>query len=333
MITDLKNLTESQFIEIFDNIFDDQYTKSQVIDFLLNLNKDNLPKNALSGAVYSLKKQALKININSELTTQLIDICGTGGDKLNTLNISTAVAFVLAGAGIKVAKHGNKAISSHSGSANIFLQLNLPFSQDEKIIENMLFETNLCFIYAPYFHPVLAKISEIRKKIAIPTIFNFLGPMLNPLQVPYQLIGISKHNIANKILQIIVKQQQHKAVSIVSAQNGMDEISNTCNSFLWQYRQPNIFPCQTINPQELGFRLVDLVQIQGKDSVYNASALLNLLAGEHSPYRDIVLLNTIFALQVIKPQLNFYEAQQIATESIDSKKAQLVLYKLQNFTI
>ena len=240
---------------------------------------------------------------------------------------------MLAGAGIKVAKHGNKALSSQSGSANIFSQLNLPFAQNAQTIEEMLFESNLCFIYAPYFHPIVAKIAEVRREIAIPTIFNFLGPLLNPLQVQYQLIGVSKHNIANKMLQVISKNQQHKAVSIVSAQNGMDEISNTCPSFLWQYRQAKILPCQTINPQDLGFPLVDLLQIQGNDPAYNTTALLNLLAGNHSAYRDIVLLNTIYALQVIQPQLDLYQAKQIAIDSIDSKKAQLVLQKLQKFSL
>ena len=333
MIPNLANLTESQFIEIFDNIFDDKYPKSATIDFLLNLNQADLPENALLGAVFSLQKQAIKPKINQELTSQLIDICGTGGDKLNTLNISTAVSFMLAGAGIKVAKHGNKAQSSQSGSANIFSQLNLPFAQNAQTIEEMLFESNLCFIYAPYFHPIVAKIAEVRREIAIPTIFNFLGPLLNPLQVQYQLIGVSKHNIANKMLKVISKNQQHKAVSIVSAQNGMDEISNTCPSFLWQYRQAKILPCQTINPQDLGFPLVDLLQIQGNDPAYNTTALLNLLAGNHSAYRDIVLLNTIYALQVIQPQLDLYQAKQIAIDSIDSKKAQLVLQKLQKFSL
>jgi anthranilate phosphoribosyltransferase len=326
---DINNITVEQFVKIFDDIFNNHYTKAQVSHFLLHLNFIDLPVNAIFGAINSLQKQAIKPSINPHLTNQLIDICGTGGDKLNTLNISTAVAFVLAGAGIKVAKHGNKAISSQSGSADIFSQLKLSFTTSAKIIEEMLLETNLCFIYAPYFHPILAKIADVRAEINQPTIFNFLGPLLNPLQPPYQLIGVAKHSIANKMLHIIANNQQHQAVSIVSAHNGLDEISNTCHSFLWQYQKPNILPCQTINPQDLGFRLVDLAQIQGKDSVYNAFALLKLLAGEHSAYRDIVVLNAIYALLVIKPKLDFQEAKEIIIESLDNKKAQLVLQKLQ----
>jgi len=327
----LNNITTKEFNQIFDDIFNNQYTKDQISSFLLNLNSADLPVNAISGAVNSLQKQAIKLQINQHLTNQIIDICGTGGDKLNTLNISTAVAFVLAGAGIKVAKHGNKAISSQSGSADIFSQLKLSFTTSSQVIEKMLLETNLCFIYAPYFHPILAQIADVRAKIAQPTIFNFLGPLLNPLKPPYQLIGISKHNIANKMLEFISNNQQHQAVSIVSAHNGLDEISTTCPSFLWQYQKPNILSCQTINPQKLGFNLVDISQIQGKDSAYNASALLKLLAGENSAYRDIVILNAIYALQVIKPKLDFQEAQEIVTESLDNKKAQLVLKKLQKF--
>lgn len=331
--SNINSITSEQFAKIFDDIFNNQYTKTQVRDFLLNLNLADLPVNAISGAVNSLQKQAIKLEINQHLASQIIDICGTGGDKLNTLNISTAVAFLLAGAGIKVAKHGNKAISSQSGSADIFSQLKLSFTTSSKIIEEMLFEANLCFIYAPYFHPILAQIGDVRAKIAQPTIFNFLGPLLNPLKPPYQLIGVSKHSIANKMLQVIANNQHHQAVSIVSGHNGLDEISTTCPSFLWQYQKPNILPCQTIHPQKLGFDLVDISKIQGKDSAYNASALLQLLAGEASAYRDIVILNAIYALQIIKPKLDFQEAKEIIIESLDSKKAQLILQKLQNLSL
>ncbi len=329
----INNITTEQFVKIFDDIFNNRYTKAQITDFLLNLNLADLPVNAISGAINSLQKQAIKPQINRQLASQLIDICGTGGDKLNTLNISTAVAFVLAGTGIKVAKHGNKAISSKSGSADIFSQLKLSFTTSSHIIEEMLLETNLCFVYAPYFHPILAKIADVRAEINQPTIFNFLGPLLNPLQPAYQLIGVAKHSIAHKMLQVIANNQQHQVVSIVSATNGLDEISTTCHSFLWQYQKPHILPCQIIQPQDLGFNLVDISQIQGKDPVYNASALLKLLAGEHSAYRDIVVLNSIYALQVIKPKLNFQEAKEIVTESLDNKKAQLVLQKLQKFSL
>ena len=328
----INDITVEHFAKIFDDIFNNQYTKIQVIDFLLKLNFADLPVNAIFGAINTLQKQAIKPSINQHLTNQIIDICGTGGDKLNTLNISTAVAFVLAGAGFKVAKHGNKAISSQSGSADILSQLKLSFTTSSKIIAEMLLETNLCFIYAPYFHPILAKIASVRAEINQPTIFNFLGPLLNPLRPPYQLIGVSKHNIAHKILQVIASNQQHQAVSVVSAHNGLDEISTTCHSFLWQYQNPHILPCQIIHPQELGFNLVNISQIQGKDPVYNASALLKLLAGEHSAYRDIVMLNAIYALQIIKPKLDFQEAKEIITESLDNKKAQLVLQKLQKFS-
>ncbi len=328
----INDIAVEQFAKIFDDIFNNQYTKIQVTDFLLKLNFADLPVNAIFGAINTLQKQAIKPSIDQYLTSQIIDICGTGGDKLNTLNISTAVAFVLAGAGIKVAKHGNKAISSQSGSADIFSQLKLSFTTSSKIIAEMLLETNLCFIYAPYFHPILAKIADVRAEINQPTIFNFLGPLLNPLQPPYQLIGVSKHNIANKMLQVIASNQQHQAVSIVSAHNGLDEVSTTCHSFLWRYQNPRILPCQIIHPQELGFNLVNISQIQGKDPVYNASALLKLLAGEHSAYRDIVILNAIYTLQIIKPKLNFQEAKEIITESLDNKKAQLVLQKLQKFS-
>jgi anthranilate phosphoribosyltransferase len=320
----LQNLTISEFQQIFDDILHKKISDSQIIDFLVNLNLADLPLNAFIGAVSSLQQQAKIFNNNYGA----IDICGTGGDKLNTLNISTAAAFVVAGAGIKVAKHGNKAISSKSGSANIFWQLNIKIANDENGINQQLQDANLCFLYAPDFHPILANIANIRQQINYPTIFNYLGPLLNPLRVKYQLIGTSNQSTINKILQVIKHQQWHQKAMVVCAKNGMDEISTSEPTHIQYYCNQQILLPEIIQPNY--FAKSTIQQIQGKDAVYNARQLMLLLEGkDFNPfYRDIVLINSAYAIDLLK-NCGIEYAIYLAAESLTSGRALRCLKKLQ----
>jgi len=320
----LQNLTISEFRQIFDDILHKKISDHQIIDFLINLNFADLPLNAFIGAVSSLQQQAKIFNNNHNA----IDICGTGGDKLNTLNISTAVAFVVAGTGIKVAKHGNKAISSKSGSANIFWQLNIKIANNENSINQQLQDANLCFLYAPDFHPILANIANIRQQINSPTIFNYLGPLLNPLQVKYQLIGTSNQSTINKILQVIKHQQWHQKAMVVCAKNSMDEISTSEPTYIQYYCNQQILPPEIIQPNY--FPKSTIQQIQGQDAVYNAKQLMLLLEGkDFNPfYRDIVLINSAYAIDLLK-NCGIEYAIYLATESLASGRALKCLKKLQ----
>ena len=188
-----KNFNHGQFEEIFSNIIEQKISSAETKKILLALNDEGFSTQAFLGAVTALKSRMIKISAPENA----IDVCGTGGDKLNTLNISTAVCFVVAAAaGVTVAKHGNKAISSQSGSADIFSELGIKISADISEIENNLREKKLCFLFAPFFHQSLKNLAVARKEIVqefgVPTIFNYLGPLLNPANTSLQLIGTSK---------------------------------------------------------------------------------------------------------------------------------------------
>lgn len=325
---DLLNYSADNFENFFDQIFDDKIAKSDIKDFLVRLNDANMPQNAFIGAISSLKKRMTTINAPQGA----IDVCGTGGDKLNTLNVSTAVSFVVAGAGVTVAKHGNKAISSKSGSADIFNELGIKISDSKEEIEKTLKAKKLCFLFAPIFHQSLKHVVEARKELAVATIFNFLGPLLNPANTRYQLIGTSNKDSMSKIAAAIShKQQQYKedcVTYIVHGCDGMDEITITDNSYLIRCENGKIFDEEIINPEELGLTKVALKDIAGQEPKYNARKLVRLLEGEISPYRDIVVLNASYALLAAQKTNDIKKAIKLAKDSIDSKKALKILTSL-----
>jgi anthranilate phosphoribosyltransferase len=323
----MKNLSVKNFEEIFDQIIDLKIPSDKIKKFLLDLNDTNLPTNAFIGAVSSLKKRMKKISAPSNA----IDVCGTGGDKLNTLNISTAVCFVVAAAGVPVAKHGNKAISSNSGSADIFSELGIKFSADEKEIEKNLAEKKLCFLFAPFFHNALKNVAEIRKELGVPTIFNFLGPLLNPANTSTQLIGVAKRDVMEKMLLAASANSDTKKIYMVHGLDGMDEITLCDNSYLLRYENGKILPEEIIDPTKYGLTKTDLSNLKGGNPQYNAQKLSNLLDGEKSAYRDIVILNSAFALKAANKIEEISDGIDLAKSMIDEGLARKVLLSLSPF--
>ena len=325
----LQTFSPQQFEEIFDKIIDAKSSEIEIKNFLLELNETNLPSNSFIGAVTALKKRMKKISAPKNA----IDVCGTGGDKLNTLNISTAVCFVVAAAGIPVAKHGNKAISSQSGSADIFSEIGVKISSDIFEIEKNLAEKNLCFLFAPFFHEALKNVAEIRKSLAIPTIFNFLGPLLNPANTSLQLIGVSRKDVMKKMANVIAQNHDAKAY-IVHGMDGMDEISLCADSYLLRVENGEIFDEEIINPEKLGFKKVALEALKGADPKYNAQKLLALLDGEKSAYRDIVILNSAFALKLAGKVKEIEAGVELAKSILEEGVAKKVLQNLrtENFS-
>ncbi len=319
----LSNISPQEFEKIFSEIIEGKIDPDSVKKFLLDLNSENLPSNAFIGAVSVLKSKMKKISAPENS----IDVCGTGGDKLGTLNISTAVCFVVAACGVTVAKHGNKAISSQSGSADIFAELGIKISADISEIEKNLREKNLCFLFAPFFHEALKNVGEIRKSLGIPTIFNFLGPLLNPANTSSQLIGTSRYDTMQKIAAVI-KETENKAY-IVHGFDGMDEITLTANSYLLRVENGKIFEEEIIDPEKFGLKKVTLESLKGADSKHNAQKLLALFEGEKSAYRDIVILNSAFALKLAGKVEEIVDGIELSKSIIDCGDAKKVLKNLQ----
>jgi len=290
----LKNFSTNNYEELFDQIIDLKIPEEQIKDLLLEINELNIPLEAFIGSISALKKRMKKVKV----PFNVIDVCGTGGDGLNTLNVSTAVCFVLASLGVKVAKHGNKGVSSKSGSADIFTELGIEFDDSEEKIIKSLETKNLSFLFAPYFHGALKNVGNIRKSLAIPTIFNFLGPLLNPTNTNTQLIGVSRHDLMIKMLETAKFFNEKAKIYMVHGFDGMDEITITDNSYLIRLEDGKIHDEEIINPQNYGINKVSLKEIEGQEPKYNASKLKELLAGERSPYLDIVSINAAFALKL-----------------------------------
>jgi anthranilate phosphoribosyltransferase len=322
----LKNLSPEDYEKIFDQIIELKISDDEIKNFLLDLNSQNLPTNAFIGAIASLKKRMRHISAPKNS----IDVCGTGGDKLNTLNISTAVCFVVAAAGVPVAKHGNKAISSQSGSADIFSELGIKISSDISEIEKNLHEKNLCFLFAPFFHEALKNVAAIRKSLAVPTIFNFLGPLLNPANTQSQLIGVSRKDVMRKMATTLTTCDLRLTTNsyIVHGFDGMDEISLCSNSYLLRIEHGKIFDEEIIDPEKFGFKKVALETLRGADPKHNAEKLLALLDGEKSAYRDIVILNSAFALQLAGKVKKIETGVELAKSMIDEGMAKKVLENL-----
>lgn len=319
-------ITPQTFEEVFDYIVDGRISNERIKELLLELNEFNLPLNAFIGALLCLKKRMKKVSAPENA----IDVCGTGGDKLNTLNISTAVCFVVAAAGVPVAKHGNNAISSQSGSADIFSELGIKISSDISEIEKNLKEKNLCFLFAPFFHEALKNVAAIRKSLEVPTIFNFLGPLLNPANTSKQMIGVSRRNLMKKLARAQMATNADATTYFVCGKDGMDEISLCADSYLLRFENGKILKEEIINPKKLGFKKVAIEALKGADPKHNAAKLVALLEGEKSAYRDIVILNSAFALQLAGKITKISDGIDLAANIIDSGNAYKTLKHLQS---
>ena len=320
----LEKYSAQQFEDVFDQIFDNKINNDSIKNFLLEINSKKLPINSLFGAVNSLKKRMIKIPHHEDS----LDVCGTGGDKLNTLNISTAVAFVLACAGIKIAKHGNRAVSSASGSADIFTHLGIAFDNNIENINNNLRNHNLSFLFAPYFHPVLKSIAELRKSINEPTIFNYIGPLLNPTNPQQQIIGTSRKDIMHKIAEVLSKNNPRGLFYIVHGLDGMDEITIADNSYLLKITNQEIHEIEIIDPENYGIEKCAIDEIIGGNAEYNSQKMLELFAGKTSKYLDIVALNCAFALRLINKFENINDGIIFSQELLKSGKVSEFLNKI-----
>lgn len=303
----------TEYQNFFNQIFDDKINSSSIRDFLIALNQQKYPIDSMLGAILSLKERMAKIlNIHD-----VIDVCGTGGDKLNTLNISTTVSLLLASLKIKVAKHGNKAVSSISGSADIFNELKIPFSSNEKMINYNLEKFNIAFLFAPDFHPSLKKIAEIRKSIKEPTIFNFIGPLLNPLNPSKQIIGISKPEILPQYAELVARICPNSTIYLVSGFDNMDELTIADNSYILEIDHGKIQPIIIFNPEDIGIKKSSLDEIIGKDPKYNAQRIIDLFDGkDQSAYLDIISLNAGLALKLVGKFDNIKEGYEFCKNYI-----------------
>ncbi len=325
-LSDRQHLTRDEAARSMQIIMFGGATAAQIAAFLTAIRINGDTADEIEGAAMAIRVKGIKI----KAPENAIDVCGTGGDKLDTLNISTAVAFVVAGAGVPVAKHGNRGVSSTSGSTDILsaLGVNLSLTPDE--IQNCLDTIGMCYMPAPVFHPALRQVAPVREELGFRTIFNVLGPLVSPASVRRQVTGVYASGHVEKVARVLLSLGTKKAW-VVHGSDGMDEISITTPSSVAEVNNGEI-KTFTITPDNAGLPSHGLAEIKGGDSHHNAKALQNLLLGESGAYRNVVLLNAAAALIVADKIDTLEEGAKTAAHAIDSGAARRKLDDLINFT-
>lgn len=256
-----------------------------------------------------------------------VDTCGTGGDAKGTLNISTAVAIVVAACGVPVVKHGNRSISSKSGSSDVLSELSVNVNAGFKALEAALAHSNLTFLMAPRFHKAMRHVAPIRAELGLRTVFNLLGPLSNPAKPPYQVMGVYDRALLHPMAETLGKLGCKRAW-VVHGSDGLDELTTTGESWVVELREDGSIHEFTVHPEEYGIEQVDLADIQGGGPAFNALRLRELLRGEKDAYRDIVLLNSAAVLAVAGKAKDIAQGIPLAAHAIDSRKAQETLATL-----
>ena len=258
-----------------------------------------------------------------------LDTCGTGGDGLKTLNISTSVALLLSSIGIPIAKHGNRAASSSSGSSDIITQLNIKSQKNESKIHQNIKDNNFTYLNAPLFYPELAKVAQVRKLIQTRTIFNYMGPTLNPLGAKYQILG-TINNESAQIMSKILTKINLKGFNVFYSHDGLDEISIFSPTTFYTKRNKMFFKKTISNKTYDKYlcKIPNFSDIKGKLPSYNASRLLELFQGKKDSYRDMVIINSIYAMMTYRTEFKFNDCFDVLTNSIDSGNAYKHLLKI-----
>jgi anthranilate phosphoribosyltransferase len=261
---------------------------------------------------------------------EVMDTCGTGGDGAHTYNISTTVALVCAGAGLKIAKHGNRSVSSKSGSSEVLVALGVNIEPSHAQSLKALREAGVCFLYAPLHHQAMKHVTSVRRDLGLRTIFNLLGPLSNPAGAQRQVLGVYDRRWLEPVAQVLARLGAKRAM-VVHGHDGLDELTLTGPSYISLWDGKTVTNHE-INPEDFGLSLCDLRDLRGGDADFNAAALLRLLEGEKTAYRDIVALNTAAAFIVAECAQTWSQALDLAFESIDKGKARTALARLIEIT-
>ena len=290
------------------------------IDFLLNLAQKGETDNELLAMLEKMQEFSLKVEIADGQKTSAIDMCGTGGDGLQTFNVSTTASFVVAAAGGTVAKHGNRSNLGVSGSADIFEYFGYDLNKEPSEITNILRENNICFMFAQKFHPAMRHVSSARRQIGKRTVFNLLGPLTNPARVKNQLVGVSSIEYLNR-LPVILKKNGSQNIMAVCSENGMDELSTSTTNRVCALKDGKI-ATYTLDPQDLKLHKSDISKIQIKtrdDAIRSFVGVLNGTANQ--AMTETTALNAAGGLIVGGVTDNFDEGVEIAMNAIKSGKA------------
>ncbi len=328
-VVECVDLEEQEMIDVMNFIMSGEATPNQISAFLIGLRMKGETVSEITAAARVMRQKANKVKYKGE--NVVIDLCGTGGDKKGTFNISTVSSFIVSGAGIAVAKHGNKSVSSKVGSADVLEELGVNIGINPASSEKCLNELGIAFLFAPNYHPAMKNVSQTRMEIAVRTIFNVLGPISNPVDLKHQVIGVYSHALLEPIAKVLRNMGYERAM-VVHGTDSLDEITVTGKTYVSELKD-GIVKNYKLDPGALGIKKADLKELKGGDRKQNAEIAISILTGEENgAKRDIALLNASASILVANEASDFKEAFDIAISSLDSGKALEKLEELIKFT-
>ena len=339
-VIEQRDLTEGEMVDVMNQIMGGEATPAQIGAFITALRMKGETVAEITGAARVMRSRATPIRvgavvdldreeINADRET-IIDTCGTGGSGTKTFNVSTAVAFVVAGCGIKVAKHGNRSISSACGSADVLEQLGVNLDVGPETVEQCIDKIGVGFLFAPALHGAMKHAIGPRREVGIRTIFNILGPLTNPAGADRQVLGVYQEALVEPMANVLCGLGCKRGF-IVHGMDGMDEITMTGPTRVAEIRDGGV-SIATIEPEDFGLTRCKLAELQGGDAVRNAEIITAILNGESGPHRDIVLFNAAHALVAAGVAENIADGLKKAAASIDEKRAKGKLEELVAFT-
>ncbi len=319
-----QNLSFEESKILFSELMEGKHNESSIIDILENLLAKGETKDELAGGIYILREKASKVNTDKNT----IDTCGTGGDGQNSLNISTAAAIVLASMGVKVAKHGNKAVSSNCGSADVLEALKININLSPKEAEENIKKFNFAFMFAPNYHSAMKYVGPARKKMGKKTIFNLIGPLSSPAQVKRQVIGVFNKKWMKPFAEAL-KENGVVHAYIVHSDDGMDEISPFEKTNVVELKGNSINQF-SIDPKSLGLNSTNKENLKGRNAEYNSEKIIEIYQGKKNEFSQAVALNVAAGLIVSGKENDFKTSFKNATEHLNSGKVFQHLTKIQS---
>jgi anthranilate phosphoribosyltransferase len=322
------SLTESEAALVMEEIMEGKASAAQLGAFITALRIKGETADEIAGLAGVMRDKAIQVITKGPV----LDVVGTGGDGQNTFNISTAAAFVAAGAGIKVAKHGNRAASSQCGSADVLEKLGVKIDLNAAQVQGCIQDVGIGFMFAPAFHPALKYAAGPRRELGIRTVFNILGPLTNPAHAEYQVIGVPNKELAEKIVQALMHLGAKHSL-VVHGLNGMDEISICGSSLVWEIRNGKLESTgKIISPEDFEIARVPAESVCGGTPEENAVTLRHIFSGEKGARRDVTVLNSAAALVAGEKVETLRDGVKLAQEIIDGGQALAKLNHLVEFT-
>lgn len=314
-VLDKENLTKEEAYEVMDHIMKGDLAKEYVAGLLIALRCKGETIDEITSFASAMKDNAIKVKDASDS----LDIVGTGGDNASTINISSTASFIIAASGIKVLKHGNRSVSSKCGAADLLEGLGININLNEEQVKKMLDEINISFLFAQVFHKSMKNVAGIRKELQTRTFFNILGPLTNPADTKYAVIGVYDKLLCN-IFARVMNNLGYKKAYIVHSEDGLDEISISAKTYVTKLDNGKITEF-TFNPVDYGFKLAKKEDIKGGDIIENVKITDDILSGKlKGPKRDCVILNAGFGISLMK-DISFKEAFSLANNLIDDGSA------------